>query len=63
MPSPRQIAEQKNNSANFDSGIESEYDAEAGCPKGVAPQGAPPDYAANPTNPAEPPAPAKNLSK
>ena len=63
MPSPRQIALEKNRSENFDHTVESTFDPEAGCPKGVAPQGPPPDYAANPVNPAEPPAPAKNLKR
>lgn len=61
MPSPRQIAEQKNSPGNFDRTVESTYDAEAGTPKGVAPQGALPDYGVNVVNPPEPAAPAKNL--
>lgn len=61
--SPRKIAEQVNESSKFDHGVESEYDADAGTPKGVAKQGMRPDYAANPTNPPDPPAPARNLKK
>jgi hypothetical protein len=62
MPSPREIAKQKNDPSKFDGTVES-YDAEAGTPAGVAPQGRAPDYAANPTNPPDPPPPAKNLKR
>jgi hypothetical protein len=58
MPSPRNIAKQVNDSSLFE---EPAYDADAGVPPGVASQGAHPDYAANPVNPPDPPAPAKNL--
>lgn len=63
MPSPRQIAEEKNNSGSFDRSVETNYDPEAGTPKGIAPQGPLPDYAANPVNPPEAAAPAKNLKR
>ena len=62
MPSPRQIAEEKNEASNFDPSVEG-YDAVAGTPPGVAPQGKAEDYAADPTNPPERPAPAKNLKR
>lgn len=62
MPSPRAIAKSLNVSSNFDPSVES-YDACAGCPAGIAPQGKTEDYLANPNNPPDPPAPATNLSK
>lgn len=62
MPSPREIAKQKNRSELFDSSAEN-YDAVAGTPPGVAPQGREGDYAANPVNPPEKPIPAKNLKR
>lgn len=53
MPSPREIAKQVNSASLFEE------------PKDpideIAPQGKERDYAANPVNPPEPPAPAKNL--
>lgn len=61
MPSPRQIAQEKNDSANFSTGEVEAYDAAAGTPPGVAPDGTPQDYRVNPVNPPEAPAPAKNL--
>jgi hypothetical protein len=61
MPSPRDIALASNRSENFDKTAE-DYDASAGTPLGVATRNpAAEDYAANPVNPPEPPAPAKNL--
>lgn len=62
MPSPREIAKQKNEGGNFDNSVES-YDAVAGTPPGVAPQGKEEDYLVHPTNPPEPSAPAKNLKR
>jgi hypothetical protein len=53
------IAEERNRAGGFESS--ESFDAVAGCPAGVAPQGSPPDYAANPTNPAEKPAPVKGV--
>jgi hypothetical protein len=63
MPSPREIAKQKNDAGKFDGSADSSYDGVAGTPVGVAPQGPAPDYAANPTNPADPSPPAKNLKR
>ena len=63
MPSPREIALKVNPSQNFDTANVEKYDAVAGTPAGVAPEGKPKDYAANPTNPPEPAAPAKNLKR
>jgi len=63
MPSPRQIALATNQSTNFDKTVESSYDAVAGTPIGVAPQGNPDNYAVNPVNPPEQAAPAKNLKR
>lgn len=62
MPNPREIAKSKNRSDRFDSSVES-YDANAGTPAGVSTQGKPQDYAANPVNPPEKQAPAKNLKR
>lgn len=62
MPSPREIAKQKNDPSNFDPSVES-YDAVAGAPAGVAPQGKEEDYLVNPNNPPEPKVPAKNLKR
>lgn len=59
MPSPREQAKKYNPPAGFQSA--EDYDAEAGTPAGVAPQRKQQDYAANPTNPPEKPAPATNL--
>ena len=55
----RMIAEERNRKDGFE-GSES-FDAIAGCPAGVAPQGSPPNYAADPKNPAEKPAPCKSV--
>lgn len=64
MPSPREIAKQKNESSKFDNSVESSYDPGAGAPKADVPAAGPaPDYAAHPTNPAEPAPPAKNLKR
>jgi len=62
MPSPRETAKQKNPAANF--GTEaSDYCAKCGHPHGpgLPSCGAPPDYAANPTNPPAASVEAKNL--
>lgn len=59
--SPRTIAEEKNEGSLF--GGEAPYDPVAGTPSAVAGTAPMPDYAANPTNPADPPAPAKNLKR
>jgi len=63
MPSPREIALQTNDPAKFGTAEIEGYDADAGTPPGVAPQGKQKDYAANPTNPPEPAAPARNLKR
>ena len=55
----RMIAEERNRKGGFESS--DGFDAVAGCPAGVAPQGTERDYAANPTNPAEKPAPMKGV--
>ena len=60
--SPRTIAREKNESSLF-GGEADGYDPIAGCPTAVAGSAPMPDYAANPTNPADPPAPAKNLKR
>ena len=60
--SPRTIALSHNDSSMF--GGEGEgYDPVAGCPTNQAGTAPMRDYAANPTNPADPPAPAKNLKR
>jgi hypothetical protein len=51
------IAEERNRKGGFESS--ESFDAVAGCPAGVCPQGTERDYAANPTNPVEKPAPMK----
>ena len=60
--SPRTIAEATNDASKFDRTAEN-YDAETGTPTGVAKQGTLPNYAANPINPAEHPAPAAGLKR
>ncbi len=59
--SPRTIAEETNEASLF--GGEADYDPVAGVPSAVAGTAPARDYSANPTNPADPPAPAKNLHK
>ena len=61
MPDPRTIAKQVNDASNF--GTEVDYDAEAGVPTAIAGKRGQQDYAFNPTNPPEAPAPAKNLKR
>jgi hypothetical protein len=63
MPSPRDQALATNRSDGFDRDVERDYDAVAGAPAGTMPSGPPPDYAANPSNPPEPAAPAANLKR
>lgn len=58
---PRTIAVNKNDAQNFATAEVEAYDAVAGTPPGVAPQGQPQDYRVDPHNPPEPPVPAKNL--
>lgn len=58
---PRMIAEKTNRPERF--GNEPEYDAEAGTPAGVSKTRSARDYAANPNNPPEKTAPAKNLKR
>lgn len=53
----RMIAEQRNRAGGFESA--EGFDAIAGTPAGVSPQGKEREYAANPTNPPEPPCPCK----
>lgn len=60
--SPRQIAEEKNESSNF-APTETTYDPVAGTPTAQAGTRPPRDYAANPTNPPEPAAPVRNLKR
>lgn len=60
--SPRTIARQHNDSSLFGSEEEG-YDAVAGCPSAQAGTAPMRSYAVNPTNPADPPAPAKNLKR
>jgi hypothetical protein len=55
----RMIAEERNTKAGFESS--EGFDAIAGCPAGVAPQGEQRNYAADPKNPAEKSAPCKNV--
>jgi hypothetical protein len=62
MPDPRTIALEKNDPSMFADG-EAGYDPEAGVPSSVAGTRPQRDYAANPTNPAEPAAPCKNLKR
>jgi hypothetical protein len=62
MPSPREIAKSANDPSKFDSSVES-YDAVAGAPPGEFKAGKDRDIAANPVNPPEPAAPAKNLKR
>ena len=62
MPSPRDIALQKNESSLFADG-EQGYDSEAGCPSAVAGKRPAPDYNSHPVNPPTPPAPAKSLKR
>lgn len=62
MPSPRQIALEKNDKSMF-ADPEAGFDAEAGCPTSVAGKRPAPDYASNPVNPPTPAAPAKNLKR
>jgi hypothetical protein len=62
MPTPREIATKVNDSSQFAS-AEQGYDAAAGCPTQDAGARSQPDYAANPTNPATPPAPCSNMKR
>jgi hypothetical protein len=59
--SPRTIAEEKNDKSMF--GGDPPYDPIAGTPSAQAGSAPMPDYSVNPTNPADPPAPAKNLKR
>jgi hypothetical protein len=62
MPSPRQIAIEKNRGENFDRGA-ADYDAVAGTPPGLVRESAEPSYNADPVNPPDPPAPVRNLKR
>lgn len=62
MSSFRSIIDGKNDAANRDSSA-GDYDPVAGAPTGVSPQGQPQQVAADPSNPAEPPAPASGLKR
>jgi hypothetical protein len=62
MPTPREIALEKNDSSMF-ADPEVGYDSEAGCPTAVAGHAAERSYAANPVNPPEPAPPCKNMKR